>query len=364
MMELLFARPDAISALDDEKVEKILPRYIRIVGQELPANFQILKKIEFNPEKDLSNQELWELHVNLMKKFYGLKKKIDKEEIRLEDLNEPTNNLLDLKIQLVGELMKSCELCERKCGVNRMERELGDCGVGNICKVSSEFVHLGEESFLVPSHTIFFMGCNFHCQFCQNWSISQNFEEGFKASPEVMSTWIENRKRESCRNVNFVGGDPTPNLFWILRALKLTDVNQAVVWNSNFYMFEKAMELLDGVVDIYLSDFKYGNDGCAKRLSKVKNYFQVCSRNHLIASNQAELVIRHLILPNHVECCSKPILEWIAKNIRDKSLVNLMDQYRPEYKAEENNDINRKLTRKELSEVLKEAKELEINYIT
>ncbi|MBL7169423.1 MAG: radical SAM protein [Candidatus Aenigmarchaeota archaeon] len=364
MLELLLVRSSTINALENEKVKKILPRYIRVVDNKLSANFQILKKIEFKPKKNLNNQQLLEFHEKLLREFYQLKKKIDSGKIRIEDIPNPKKSLLDLKILLTEDMMKNCELCERRCGVNRLEDQLGECKVGNICRVSSEFAHFSEESFLVPSHTIFFMGCNFHCQFCQNYSISQWSEKGFEATPEIMATWIEQRKEQGCRNVNWVGGEPTPNLLWILESLKLVNTNQAVVWNSNFYMTEKTMRLLDGAVDVYLSDFKYGNDKCAERLSKVKNYFEVCSRNHIIATKQTELVIRHLILPNHVECCSKPILKWIAKNVRDKSIVNLMDQYRPEYKAYEYEDISRKITNSEFSKVLKEAKKLKINYIT
>ena len=124
------------------------------------------------------------------------------------------------------------------------------------------------------------------------------------------------------------------------------------------------MNILNGIVDMHLSDFKYGNNECALRLSKVPNYFDVCSRNHLIATKNTEMTIRHLILPNHVECCTKPILNWIHNNIRDKVIVNIMDQYRPEYKAHEYPDINRSLTREEIKEAINYAEELSINYIT
>jgi len=129
-------------------------------------------------------------------------------------------------------------------------------------------------------------------------------------------------------------------------------------------MSEKTMSILDGIVDMHLSDFKYGNNECGLRLSKVPKYFDVCSRNHFIVADNTEITIRHLVLPNHLECCTKPVLKWIADNVRDKAVVNIMAQYRPEYKAHEHPDINRSVRREEMEEAINYAKKLNINYIT
>ncbi len=359
-----FIRPDSVLALENPLVKKVLPRYVKVVKNELPAKFQIAKRIAFDFDKSLSEEEMWKEHSKLMKKFYEIKEVIDKGKLEIKDLEKPRYSLLDLKIMLTKEILKSCELCERKCHAKRLEGEKGECKVGRESLISSENIHLGEEAHITPSHTIFFMGCNFHCVYCQNYTISQWLEEGYLVTPKELAKIMEKRREQGCRNVNFVGGEPTPNLLNILESLKYCEANVPVIWNSNFYMSEKSMEILDGIVDLYLPDFKYGNDKCASRLSKVKNYFKVVSRNHLIASNQAEVTVRHLVLPNHVECCSKPVLEWIAKNIRDKCIVNVMDQYRPEFRAFEYNDINRRITKEEFEEVLKVANKLKINYIT
>jgi putative pyruvate formate lyase activating enzyme len=119
------------------------------------------------------------------------------------------------------------------------------------------------------------------------------------------------------------------------------------------------MNLLKGVIDVYLTDFKYGCSQCAKRLSKVDNYFEIVSRNHTIAYKQGELIIRHLVLPNHVECCSKPILQWISQKMPNVA-VNLMAQYRPEYHAYDYDDLIRSITYEEYSEVRQYAKDLNL----
>ena len=332
-----------ISSLDG--VKRILPRYVNVMENELPANFQILKRIDGNES---------------IEKFYEIRKNIDEGNIRLDKLEIYDFSLLDKKIEKTEVLMKSCELCERMCHVDR-SKEKGVCGVYD-CRISSDFMHIGEEFFISPSHTIFFMGCTFKCEYCQNWTISQWHEDGMETSPDELAKLIRYMRNQGSRNVNFVGGEPTPSLLYILQSLKLCNSNVPVVWNSNFYMSEKSMEILEGVVDLHLSDFKYGNSECAKRLSHVDNYFDIAKRNHLIAAKE-ELAIRHLILPNHIECCSKPIMKWIAENIKDRCIVNIMDQYRPEYKALEHKDINRMITNDEFKEVIKIADDLKINYI-
>jgi len=270
---------------------------------------------------------------------------------------------LDAKIKEAYEILQSCELCERKCHINRLKGEKGWCQVQDQMKIVSIFPHLGEEFFLVPSLTIFFWSCTFSCQFCQNWTISQRVDKGEIFKEERLAKVIDSFS-DTSKNVNFVGGDPTPYLPFILKTLKLVKSDIPVVWNSNFYMSEKSMKLLKGVVDVYLSDFKYFSDECAERLSLVKNCLKVVGRNHELAFKDAELVIRHLVLPNHFECCTKPILEYIAKNFKDKVVVNIMDQYRPEYNAYKFKDINRTLTCGEFEKVENLAKKLNLNYIT
>jgi len=351
------------NALKNHLVKKILPRYIKVVRNKNCANFQIAKRIVVDFENNMNDKQLWQLHDKLMEKFYEIRFFMDSGMLSMKDLELPRFSLLDLKILLAEEMMKSCELCERKCEINRLEGEKGECKVGKNCLISSEFMHGGEEAYVSPSHTIFFMGCNFHCQFCQNYTISQWYESGYPVQSEWLAGRIDKMREEGCRNMNFVGGEPTPSMLPILKTLKLCKSNAPVVWNSNFYMSEKTMKILDGIVDMHLSDFKYGNSECASHFSKVPNYFEICSRNHLLATRQTEITVRHLVLPDHVECCSKPILDWIAKNIRRNCIVNLMDQYAPQYRADQYTDINRKISEDEFNAVVKYAKKLKINYM-
>jgi putative pyruvate formate lyase activating enzyme len=128
------------------------------------------------------------------------------------------------------------------------------------------------------------------------------------------------------------------------------------------YMSEETMELLDGIVDLYLADFKYGNDQCAKRLSNVDRYFEVVSRNHLLASKQADMIVRHLMLPGHLECCTLPILDWLAKNTPGAA-VNIMGQYHPDHHAIEHPELRKGVSEESLCAARKHALELGLKQI-
>jgi putative pyruvate formate lyase activating enzyme len=350
-------RPDAVKALQDPKVKSSLGRYVKVVHDELPARFQVCKRIEVKADLNAKTSELWEKHEEGLAEFYKLLSEIDRGKIELENLNVPEVSLLDLKIELSNRILESCHLCEHRCGVNRLAGERGFCGVGKTPRVASEFMHMGEEAPLVPSYTIFFAGCTFRCQFCQNWDISQDPQAGAEMNARELARLVEHAKKEEARNVNWVGGNPDPNLPTILEVLRECEANISSVWNSNMYYSSEAAKLLAGTQDIYLTDFKWFDNRCAEKYSKVKRYLEVVSRNHLLAYKDAELIIRHLVMPGHLECCTHPILKWIAENLGKNVRVNVMDQYRPCYLADRFPEINRPLTAEEYQQAVRFAEE-------
>ena len=308
-----------------DSLARCLPNYFSILeGREKPK-FHALKqfKIDFDPSDNF--EQLWGQHEVAMKNFNA--KEGGSGQLNL--------NLLDLKIALANRMLDSCIFCERKCNANRIAGNRGKCDVLE-ARISSEFLHYGEESELVPSYTIFFSGCTFQCVFCQNHDISQYASSGEHFAPSIVAELID---KKEARNVNWVGGDPTSNLPFILEVLAHTDTSMPQVWNSNMYLTQESITILDGVIDVYLTDFKYGNSKCGQRLSKVENYWEIITRNHSIARQQAEVIIRHLVMPNHMDCCSKPIFDWIAENLENVR-VNVMAQYRPMYQASEYPEIN------------------------
>ena len=206
--------------------------------------------------------------------------------------------------------------------------------------------------------------------FCQNYDISQawkgrkNIEDiAQKIDRERLAAIAERLVEKGAFNINYVGGDPIPNLHTIVGSLKYQTSNICQLWNSNFYLTNESLSLIIDFMDFWLPDFKYGNNKCAEKYSGIKNYFDVVSRNHkrIHDEGSAEIIIRHLVMPNHIECCSKPILDFVAKEI-PKCVVNIMGQYRPQYKAQKYKEINRHPSTREMIDVKNYADELGILY--
>ena len=336
-----------------------LERYSRIVQGKACARYLLARSMPVILEEGLTLPEMWRLHDDAMR---TLRKE-------MEDERRPcavTPSLLDLKGLIARQLLKACCLCEHACGVDRGHVR-GRCGVLDT-RISSHFVHMGEEDPLVPSYTIFFSGCNLRCVFCQNYDISTRPDDGGSIPAEEMASLLgvlgrhrdeswetPRRGRRRIRNINWVGGDPTPHLHYILDVLGRSSANIAQVWNSNMYLSERGMSLLDGCIDIYLTDLKFGNDACALRLSGAPDYFQIVTRNHLIAAQQTEVIVRHLMLPGHLECCTLPVVDWLTDHLPTAS-VNIMAQYHPAHRAWEHPELRGRITDADHERVLRLAK--------
>lgn len=358
-------RPDARAVLKDKRVRASLARYFDVMNEEKPAKFMVAKKLSANFSKNDSTSKLWQTHSELTKRFYQLEKEIDSRLKRLEKLETPENSYLDLKIEIANRILESCHLCTRQCGVNRLNGQLGYCRCGTQITVSTIFQHMGEEPELVPSGTIFTLGCTMRCQHCQNWSISQWMENGQIYTPIQLAREVEKLRERGCRNANLVGGEPTPWLEQWLKTFRNVQVNVPVVWNSNSYYSEETAKLLAGFVDVYLLDFKYGNNQCAEKISDASNYWESCTRNHLYAKKYGELIIRILVLPKHLECCTSPIIKWIAENLGKGTRSNVMFQYRPEWRAYEIPELQRRLTEHEKRRAVQLAEKAGLtNFIT
>jgi putative pyruvate formate lyase activating enzyme len=358
-------RPDAMAVLNDEKARKSLARYFAVMQNEKPAKFLIAKKLSADFSESAPLEELWQIHARLTRQFRELEREIDAKKKDLDDMPKPRKSYMDLKITIARRMLEKCHFCVRRCGVNRLKGELGFCKCGTEITVSSIFEHMGEEPELVPSGTIFTMGCTMRCKHCQNWTISQWIEKGEMYKPERLAKDVEDLRRGGCRNANLVGGEPTPWLEQWLETFKHVNTNIPVVWNSNTYYSRETAQLLAGFADVYLLDFKYGSRECSERISEAPKYWEVCTQNHLIAKNYGELIIRVLVLPGHLECCTKPILNWIAENLSRETRVNVMFQYRPEWRAYEIPELRRRLTRDEMEKAVGLAKEAGLkNFIT
>jgi putative pyruvate formate lyase activating enzyme len=325
-------RPDSIEVWNNVLVKSRLSRYRGILDGRLMPKFRVAKLIPVNTPLDSPEEELWEEHRRVSRLFCRTLADLDHGRRELSELDiQQSNNYLDLKIELSKRLASHCHLCEHNCGVNRLMNEKGFCRIGKESTVSSSFLHMGEESVLVPSGTIFFAGCNFGpCVFCQNYDISGDPHNGRIVTPAQLAEIAWQLKKEGAINTNWVGGSPTPNLHNIIESLRYLDIDICQLWNSNFYMSSESTELLLDVIDFWLPDMKWYDDKCALKYSRVEDYWRVISTNHKVVHDRGggEMIVRHLVMPGHIDCCTKPILNWISKNI-PKALVNIMGQYHP-----------------------------------
>lgn len=369
--QMRLARADAVWIWADEVIRGNLAWYHDVMTDKAPAKFQICKGIPVpGPLETATTEELWQLHDTASAGFQQTWASMKTDRAALEDAPYTYPNLLDLKVELAFRMLKACTFCEWRCRVDRSVDKFGVCKLTSISRLHSAFHHFGEESPLIGenqggSGTIFFSGCTFHCSFCQNYDCSLDPASGRRVTPIELSSVIATLRQNGAANVNFVGGDPAPNMHNILAALTSTDVNVPTVWNSNMYSTEEGMRLLMDVTDFWLPDFKFGNDECARRMARVKDYVRVVSRNHLMAYESGDMIVRHLVMPNHLECCTKPVLDFLSKEMPGV-LVNIMDQYHPANEVVREpqrwEDISRRLTIQEAKEAWEYARVLGLNY--
>ena len=275
------------------------------------------------------------------------------------------------RIEAAYRLMSPrCELCPRRCKVDRLAGQLGVCRTGKNPIVSGYGPHFGEEPPLVGyngSGTIFFTNCNLRCIFCQNYEISQ---EGIGREVDIqdLAEMMLNLARRGCHNINLV--TPTHQVPQILSALEVAaeaGLDLPVVYNCGGYESVKLLRLLDGIIDIYMPDAKYGTNEVGEEFSAVADYWD---RNRdalremhrqvgdLVVDErgiaQRGMIIRHLVLPNNL-AGTREVMHFVATELSRDTYVNIMDQYRPAYKAIGHAKIGRRITSEEYIEALQIA---------
>ena len=276
------------------------------------------------------------------------------------------------RIKLANDHLHSCDVCPLQCGMDRLSGELGICKTGKSAQISSYGPHPGEERPLSGwrgSGTIFFSRCNLRCVYCQNADISQ-MGSGREVDAETLGSIMLELQKMGCHNINLVS--PSHVIPQILAAVKVAGENGLqipLVYNTGGYDSLEMLKLLDGVVDIFMPDIKYGNKGIARKYSLVQHYPEINQKAVLEMHRQVGdlqldqrgiaqrgLLIRHLVLPNDL-ASSAVVLRFIAEKISKNTYVNIMDQYHPAYRAREFPDLNRRIMPEEYHQVLEMAKD-------
>ncbi|MCX7679604.1 MAG: radical SAM protein [Spirochaetes bacterium] len=270
-------------------------------------------------------------------------------------------------------MMSACRLCPRECGVNRLRGERGFCGASSELYISSYHPHFGEERPLVGrggSGTIFMTHCGLRCMFCINWDIAHE-GNGSRTTIERFAEMMLALQRRGCPNINIV--TPTHYSAHVLKAIDIAaarGLRLPIVYNTHGWERREVLQLLDGVIDIYLPDFKYAHSEMAHQYSSGASTYPDITKRALLEMHRQVgvaipasdgimyrgLMIRHLVMPNNVSG-TREVLYWIAQNLPKNTYVNIMSQYRPAYRAWEFPAIARPITREEYANALRWARE-------
>jgi putative pyruvate formate lyase activating enzyme len=225
-----------------------------------------------------------------------------------------------------------CRLCPHNCGVNRFAGERGRCRADANARVFSAQIEVGDELELIPTFAVAFNGCDMRCAFCVTGADSWNAHRGEPFDAPALAAMAEDALETGARTVMILGGEPTIHLPSAIELVAMLPSAAKIVWKTNGYMTGQSRALTDGLFDVWLVDYKFGNDSCAARLAGVESY-QVQIQDSLTwAERRSELVVRHLLMPGHVECCWKPIAQWLAMNL-PTTKVSLRCGYWPAWKA-------------------------------
>jgi putative pyruvate formate lyase activating enzyme len=201
-----------------------------------------------------------------------------------------------------------------------------------VANVFRQRVEYGDEREIAPSHLFYLSGCDLRCVFCINELNAFDPSRGQTLTAEFFRTAVSEGVRAGARTVQWVGGEPTIHLPAILDAMSDCEELPPVVWKTDLHATPEALCLLDGVVDIYLVDYKFGNDACARHLAKVNDYLSILRRNLMQVICKGDVIVRHLLLPGHFECCVRPLVAWLAAELPHVK-VSLRDGYLPHWQA-------------------------------
>ena len=280
------------------------------------------------------------------------------------------------RVKQAYELLSICEVCAWECPVDRRAGKIGVCRTGMRARVSSYGPHHGEEDPLrgrQGSGTIFFTRCNLRCQYCQNHDISQT-DSGHEVDPEELATMMLELQARGCHNINFVSpSHVVPQIMAAVLIAAQAGLEIPLVYNTGGYDSLVMLKHLDGIIDIYMPDMKYADPDIARQYSKIRDYpainqAAVCEMHRQVGdlstdSNEIAfrgLLVRHLVLPNNLAGTDK-IVQFLADKVSTNTYLNLMDQYRPAYKAHQYPELNRSITHEEYQAAVQMALDAGIN---
>ena len=249
------------------------------------------------------------------------------------------------------------------CGVNRLAGELGRCHAGLAARAFSAQVEVGDELELIPTFAIALSGCDLRCDFCLTGAASWDPRAGEPLPPRKFWAGAPGAAlANGARTVMLLGGEPTIHLPAALEIVAALPAAAKLVWKTNAHGSAQAREWLDGLFEVWLADYKFGNDRCSERLGGVANYGAIVRENLLWASRHSELIVRHLLMPGHLECCWQPVAEWLAAELPGVK-VSLRPAFWPAWRAGRHPELRRTVPAGECRRAFQVAQELGLNLI-
>lgn len=256
----------------------------------------------------------------------------------------------------------NCQLCAHHCGVNRLAGERGPCHAGTAARFFSAQAEVADELALVPTYAVALSGCDLRCDFCITGAQSWDPSAGGTFDPRQTADRAARALTEGARTVMILGGEPTIHLPEVLELVAALPDSAKLVWKTNAHASAEARELLDAMFDVWVADFKFGNDACAQRLAKVSNYLQAVQANLLWANTHSELIVRHLLMPGHLECCWQPVAAWLACQLPGVK-VSLRGGFWPGWHSNRHPELGRTTTDAESRHALRIAHEFNLHLI-
>ncbi len=266
------------------------------------------------------------------------------------------------RAEIARAMLADCRFCAHDCGVNRLAGETGLCHAGAEARFFCAQTEVSDELELIPTFAVALSGCDLRCDFCITGAASWNARAGAGFDASTMAARAKASLQEGARTVMVLGGEPTIHLPAALEFVSRLPETAKLIWKTNAHGSASARELLDGMFDVWLADFKFGNNACAERLAKTPDYVRVVQENLRWANAHSELIVRHLLMPGHVDCCWRPVAEWLATELPGVK-VNLRSGFWPAWHAARHTELRRTVSAPESDRAIDLAQRLGLNLI-
>ncbi len=258
------------------------------------------------------------------------------------------------RVSTAQRALTCCRFCARDCGVNRVAGELGSCQASGQIHVHLAQIEVADELELIPTFAIALSGCDLRCAFCISGPESWNPRAGEVWTAAALAGRAKIALAEGARTITILGGEPTIHVPFLLELVAELPDWAKLVLKTNAYGSAASRGFLDGLFDVWCADYKFGNDTCAERLAHVPHYNETIRENLAWAAQQSDLIVRHLLMPGHVECCWAPVAEWLGAHLPGVK-TSLRSAFWPGWQSHRHAELRGTVSHLELSQAHKIA---------